>query len=258
VSMETDRIENELRESRHRLSDTLGALGDKLSPGQIVDEVLTLAQGQAGNFAANLGRQVRDNPLPAVLIALGAALLFAKKGDHSSSETGDSHRHYHLIEHAQSTIFRQDGETEGAFNDRLHAAYAKALDVKQAAGEAVDDFKRRVSNLVHGAKETATKTSDKVSHAISGAAHLAQAQGRHLSEGAARARHSAQDFYQHTPLAAGAMAIAVGALIGSATPLSNVERDKLGKVADKTARATVDLAAKGTRMVQEATAPPVH
>ena len=50
MSMETDRIEADLNQSRHRLNDTLEALGHKLSPGQMVDEVLGLAQGQAGEF----------------------------------------------------------------------------------------------------------------------------------------------------------------------------------------------------------------
>ena len=42
MSMETDRIEADLNESRHRLNDTLSALGSKLSPGQMLDEVLGL------------------------------------------------------------------------------------------------------------------------------------------------------------------------------------------------------------------------
>ena len=64
MSLETDRIEADLNQSRHRLNDTLEALGQKLSPGQMVDEVLGLAQGQAGEFASKLGRQVKDNPPP--------------------------------------------------------------------------------------------------------------------------------------------------------------------------------------------------
>ena len=62
---ETDKIEAEINRSRHALNDTIEQLGGKLSPGQIVDEALGLAQGQLGQFTANLGRTARDNPIAA-------------------------------------------------------------------------------------------------------------------------------------------------------------------------------------------------
>lgn len=258
MSMETDRIEDELRDSRHRLSDTLGALGNKLSPGQIVDEVMGLAQGQAGAFTANLGRQVRDNPLPAVLIAVGAALLFAKKAHRSDSHDGSEHHARAMrIENARAQTQRMADETEEAFEDRLHHAYAKALDMKQSAGEAIGDFKRRVKEMAAHAKHSAQHAGEQVSHAMSGAAHMAKEQSRHLGESVADARHKAEDLYQETPLAAGAVAIAIGAILGSAAPLSTIEREKLGKVADRAAQATGDLAKKGAGLVKDMTAP-VH
>ena len=59
-------------------------------------------------------------------------------------------------------------------------------------------------------------------------------------------------------MAAGAIGLAIGALIGSLTPLSSVERDGLHDVADKTAKAAAGLAERGADAVQKAASNIVH
>jgi ElaB/YqjD/DUF883 family membrane-anchored ribosome-binding protein len=272
MSMETDRIEADLNASRHRLNDTLSALGSKLSPGQMLDEVLGLAQGQAGQFTAKLGRQVRDNPLPTILIAAGVGMLFLNRqgsGEGVSNDDWHHERHYRTLEEARWATPRNIGETDEAWNDRVHAAYAKALDLKQMAGEAAHDFKERVSETVQGIQRRAAEVRDRVSSTASDVSHYAQDQARHLGQRASDVRHRAEDFYQDTPLAVGAIALAIGALIGSATPLSDAEREGLSGVADKAtrtgadladraARAGADLAERGARAAEQAVDGAVH
>ena len=80
---ETDQIEQDIN-SRHALNDTIEQLGGKLSPGQIVDEAMGLMQGQFGKLGANLGRQVRDNPIPLLLIGAGIGMLaLANRNGHA-------------------------------------------------------------------------------------------------------------------------------------------------------------------------------
>lgn len=254
MSLETDRIEADLNESRTRLNDTLSALGTKLSPGQMVDEVLGLAQGQAGEFASKLGRQVKYNPLPTILIAAGIGmLLLNQQRQNSGSSLSDDdwryERHYRSLEEARWATPREAGESDASYNERVHAAYATALSLKQRADEAVEEFKERVSRTVEGIQRRAESLRDRVAQTASDAKHYAQDQAQRLGERASDVKHRAEDFYQETPLAAGALAVAIGALIGSATPLSNAERESLRGVADKAARKGADLAERGARAV---------
>lgn len=245
MSVETDRIEADISASRHRLSDTLDALGHKLSPGQMLDEVLGLAQGQAGKFAAKLGTQIRDNPLPTVLIAAGIGMLMMNRrhvGDQMSDDDWHSERRYRALEEARWNTARLSGETDEAYDQRVHTAYARALDMKQMAGEAVHDFQARVSHAVDGARHAATNVRERMSTALSNTSHAMQSKAMHLGHQVSNVRHSAEHLYQDTPLAAGAIALAVGALIGSAAPLSGVERRGLSGVADKAMRTSADLA----------------
>ncbi|MEQ1490145.1 MAG: DUF3618 domain-containing protein [Terricaulis sp.] len=260
MSMETDRIEADLNESRHRLNDTLSALGSKLSPGQMLDEVLGLAQGQAGQFASKLGTQVKENPLPTLLIAAGVSMLFLNRGNSGAVSHDDWHseRRYRSLEEARWSTTRNPNESDDAYNERVHMAYAKALDLKEMAGEAAHDFKARVAKTVTGIQRRASDVRDRMSQTASDISHFAHDQTERLGARASNISHRAQDLYQDTPLAAGAIALAIGAIIGSATPLSDMERDSLSGIADKATRAGADLAERGARAVEQQVEAAVH
>lgn len=263
MSMETDRIEADLNQSRHRLNDTLNALGDKLSPGQMVDEVLGLAQGQAGQFAAKLGSQVRDNPMPTILIAAGIAWLMLNNrhgvsGEHLNADDWRHERRYRSIEEARWSTPRMTNETDDAYEERVHAAYAKALDLKQIAGEGAHDFKERVARAVEGARQAATSVRERMAGAVSKVADGVHDQAQRVGDKVSSVRHGAVDFYQDTPLAAGAIALALGALLASATPLSDPERNALEGVAGKSARTGAKLAERAARLVDETVESSIH
>lgn len=255
MSYETDRIEADINESRHRLNDTIEKLGDKISPGQILDEIMGLAQGQAGQFTANLGRQVRDNPLPAVLIGAGVLTLLMNKRSEPSQSF--SNGHWDKLEEARWRTPRLANESDDAFSERLHGAYAAALDLKQDASEAIDGFKARVQQAVSSIERSAHRAGHSAGHVLSQAKNFAGDQVRHVGEGAANARHAAANFYDENPVVTGAIAIAIGAIVGAAAPLSSMEREALDDVAGSAVEAGAKVARKGADMVEKA-ASPVH
>ncbi len=74
-------IEREVERTRARLSDTLDELRDRMSPGQVVDQLVDYARDTGGGeFVRNLGRSMRDNPLPILLIGTGIAWLMLGGG----------------------------------------------------------------------------------------------------------------------------------------------------------------------------------
>ncbi len=268
MSMETDRIEADLDQSRHRLNDTLNALGQKLSPGQILDEALGLAKGQAGTFTAKLGRDVRDNPLPTLLIGAGIAMLIMNRNrSHRPSHSADwkQDTRFQSLEDARTATPRWANESDEDYDQRVHTAYAGALNMKQKAGEAADAFMQRVKDTVSSIQQAASSAGHKLSSAVSGAKHAVSDAGKYaantahkIGEGARDARHGAVNYYQESPLVVGALAVAVGAIIGSVAPLTEPEREGLHGVADKALRAGADLAERGARMVDERVEGAVH
>jgi ElaB/YqjD/DUF883 family membrane-anchored ribosome-binding protein len=228
--------------------------------------VLGLAQGQAGDFAKKLGSQVKENPLPTLLIAAGVGMLLLNRnqggGSHISADDWHHERRYRSLEEARWATPRNLGESDSDYEDRVHHAYAKALDLKQKAGEAIHEFKERVSKTVEGIKANAEGARERMGSMLSSAKHSVQDRAtqlgaaasdgaRKLGQTASNARHSAEHMFEETPLAAGAIALAVGALIGAATPLSRQERETLSGVADKAVSKGADLAERGARMVED-------
>ena len=74
-------IEREVEGTRARLTGTIEELRDRVSPGQIFEQGVDWLRGSGGNeFLGNLGRALRDNPMPVALIGAGIAWL-ALSGD---------------------------------------------------------------------------------------------------------------------------------------------------------------------------------
>jgi hypothetical protein len=97
----TEQLEREAAETRARLAETLDALRFRMTPGQVFDQVTDYAShGPPAELLRNLGREVRENPFPLVLIGIGIAwlmvassrssrALIASTADMATRETAD-------------------------------------------------------------------------------------------------------------------------------------------------------------------------
>jgi Protein of unknown function (DUF3618) len=72
----SEELEQEAAHTRAQLTRTLEELRARLTPGLVIEQVVDYArEGPAAEFFRNLGREVRENPLPLVLIGIGIAWL---------------------------------------------------------------------------------------------------------------------------------------------------------------------------------------
>lgn len=79
-------IQREIEMQRHRVEDTIDAIQERLSPGQLVDELLTYTKSGGGEFAANLGKVAMRNPLPVALLGVSLVWLIARPGGSGGSK----------------------------------------------------------------------------------------------------------------------------------------------------------------------------
>ena len=68
-------LEREVNDQRNRVEARIGEIKERLSPGQLVDELLSYSKEGGNKFAVNLGQQLTANPLPAALVGVGLAWL---------------------------------------------------------------------------------------------------------------------------------------------------------------------------------------
>lgn len=88
-------LQREIDQQRSRVESTIDQIQDKLSPGQLVDELLAYTKGGGGEFVASLQRNVTANPLPVALLGVSLAWLMAKPAgaaaEHNSTIRADRH-----------------------------------------------------------------------------------------------------------------------------------------------------------------------
>lgn len=76
MERQSDQLEQEAEQTRAQLAVTLAELRARMTPGQVIDSVADYAsEGPAAEFLNNLGREIRENPLPLLLIGIGIAWL---------------------------------------------------------------------------------------------------------------------------------------------------------------------------------------
>jgi Protein of unknown function (DUF3618) len=76
MGRQSEQLEREAEGVRSELSGSLAELRFRLTPGQIVDQLTDYArEGPAADFLNNLAREIRETPMPVLLIAIGIAWL---------------------------------------------------------------------------------------------------------------------------------------------------------------------------------------
>ena len=228
-------IENEVEQTRARVTETIEALRDRMSPGQMVDQVMEYARGSGGaDFMRNFGTSVRDNPLPVALVGLGVGWLLLS-GDRKSSPgraemlalpapMGNDSRAARFTSYPgasyagaadQGTGMRAGarakvsgvadsaregmesiGDAASDMADRARGAASRAVDAIAGVASGAADT---VSGAASGAAGTASRLADGVSDAASGAAGTAD----HLLH---RARDTAGRAAESGSAGAGALA----------------------------------------------------
>ena len=76
MGRQSEQLERETERIRSELAASLPELRHRVTRGQIVDQLTEYArEGPAAEFLRNLAREVRQNPMPILLIMIGVAWL---------------------------------------------------------------------------------------------------------------------------------------------------------------------------------------
>ena len=220
--MTREQLEQEAERNREAVAGTLEELHDRLTPGELVDQVLGYMEGGGNEFLGNLGRQVTANPMPITLIGAGLAwFVFAKNPP--SNEAGT----YYAANNGSAP------RSGNGLGDRARSAANKIGDMASSAGE-------EIGGAVHSAQETASsvyhETADKASQAYRQAADtvaMAKNSVIELENKAAEAARSAFAFCREEPLVLVGLGLALGAAMGAALPATEMENELMGEASDQ-------------------------
>jgi ElaB/YqjD/DUF883 family membrane-anchored ribosome-binding protein len=284
-------IQREIDQDRQRIGNRIDAIQERMSPGQLVDEVLTYAKGSGGGeYVSNLGQALKNNPLPVALIGVSLAWLMAK-GSTPAVTTGSQGVSEYPLYRADGPVRRlgppeaengtryshfsdstgkklkaltdESGRRAGHFVDDAGATYRGFAD---ASGKQIDQVVDETGAMLDAASGWVSDKWGQAKGAASGMGAAASGAVSSMSDEASSAASSLRGqtnqlndailtHFRDQPLVGGALAFAVGAAIGAALPHTAMEDGLLGDAADSTKEkltvASQDVVDRGKEVAAE-------
>lgn len=254
VQKSSAEIEREIEIQRSRVSSTIDEIQEQLSPGQLIDQVMSMTKTNGGEFAKNLGNSITANPLPIAL--LGASLIWLISG------SGQNHKQ---PARKSPPVGSRWGDSD-ALRDEAYAGYRgdhrSPLDKAKAFGAGVSDKVSGVADQIGGTIGDTVgqlnETAGQLGESVAGVAEQVGHTLHDVRDQAMRATNSVTHVLENQPLVAGALAFAAGAALGALVPRLPQEDELMGDVADQVKEAVKDAAEplieEGQHLLDEGTA----
>jgi ElaB/YqjD/DUF883 family membrane-anchored ribosome-binding protein len=247
-------IESDIRRTRGRMDATLDELGDRLTARSLVNSALDWWEKRTGGPDSNasakakdayrtVARQVKDHPMPSLLIGAGLAwiLVDAAAGDEEDesgtyrtagtrayrpSPGGTPANRYspapslHPLSGGieESDVEREENEGPG-FGDKAKEAAGQAKDAVSGAAESIRDKFSSVGDAAQGAVEQGRSAARTVSRSVESG----------YRTGADQFGNAVEQY----PLAVGIGFAALGVLAGVLLPRTRREDQLLGEHSDQ-------------------------
>lgn len=275
----TDEIRADIERTRERLGATVEALGAHLNPSllkqRVKDSVREATIGRAQTMARNArdkaeesGRSLigtlRDNPIPAAMIAGGIGwLLFSKRRDRDRDNAAEWDYHNALRATSGSSA-HQEGATvdfSHEFPERVENDRGTGSRAREASERVVSGARHAGESVVSGARSageavasTARVASEKVASGTSRVAHT-------IADRARAGGQRVEESFDQNPMVLGVIAAAVGLAVGMTLPATEKESQLMGTKRDELidkAKEAVSDAKEKVRHVAERAVPEVR
>ncbi len=251
---DVEALVEDIEETRMRMTGTVDEIGDRLDPANIVDgakqtvrdatvgkvETMTDQATQAMDDARQTAQQasgslvetIRQNPVPAALVGIGVAWLWTHRATAQMSPSsgdgwsGSSPRDYSAGSYRGEPYgvrnYTNGGSGSGMtdrMSDRMSDVSDRVSDMSgdlgDRAGDAADQIRQGADEMRWKAQDMAGRTTSQAQDTVSSVID------------------TTSQMIEQNPLAAGAVALAVGAAIGLALPATRQERQVLGSTSQQ-------------------------
>jgi uncharacterized protein DUF3618 len=256
-------IESNIRRTRDRLDDTLENLNERLSPRALMNDILNWFESrgvhQAGSGSAdslgrgyrNVVREVKQNPLPAVLIGAGIAWWIFKPenddvpgGRYQTSDAADDVWVPKSPGPSETDFVSHESSQKSGIASMVKEKGGQAQEALSGATEAVTE---KVSNIGSGVKASARAAGNAITESIRRGTRAGSDATQNFQKGYGYAGDRFQEAVEEYPLAVAGGFLGVGLLTGLLLPRTRQEDRLVGEKSDsliehvkETGRETLD------------------
>ena len=227
-------LESEVEAQRQRVESRIDELRDRLSPGQLVDELLSYTRNGGQSFLTNLGNTIAHNPMPTALLGVSLVWLMSGQGvrlmgeptqRRSTSRAEESGMDWAETDFPYATIsggLRRvshsadaSGEWTSEFEDTAGGRYrAKSNAEGHRRGHFIDNTGRMIGAFIDEAGHRIRDFSDEAGNRFADAAGWATHRWQDLTSGIGQAAHDLTGRGQHLSSQMGSGASAARQRVG--------------------------------------------
>ncbi len=257
ADIETTVIRAEIVETRERMSDTLDEIGERLNPHVIREQVTERVKdgirdatiGRVEHMARSAGDRlsetrssmadtIRDNPIPAAMVAVGLGWLMWNGRSAREADTGArgvyGGRYAAGYPYGGANRYTGAADYSGEYAGAYGAGYAGA-GLESSGGDrgAMERARERAGEAGSAVREHAHHLADRAGEAVDTVSERAHDVASGIASRTRRGAGRVEDGFYANPLAMGAVAAAVGLAAGLAAPVTDREVELLGDARDQ-------------------------
>jgi hypothetical protein len=249
---------HEAQMTRERLARNLDELSERLTPGQVFDEMLTYAKGGGGSFLRACSNATRENPIPSLLIGAGCMMFLSEKMGLNRLMARQNHSEPRRAEPMDSGESGTRGVADFAsaqarnMGEAMRQSAAATSDHvrtdAQSLRERAADAAGQVAEGAQAVAEQIDNYSTGVGHQVSGAAASAR---RQAMQATATLKSAVASLIDEQPLLCAAMGVAIGAAIAAILPSTETEDELLGETSDRVKTALRETSSDGLERAKD-------
>jgi len=262
---DTAAIRANIEQTRSEMSSTIDAIQERLNPEHLKDQVkeqvkeqfeeakatvreatigkaedmVRMAEQRVDDARLTLIETIRQNPLPAAMVGIGLGWLFMNRrspepsyrqtpytGRYGANGSGDYGRDWRRSEYrGDQRTYGRDYDHENVLEQGQRAVGDTVSRVQDAAGHMASQAQEKVEGI-------AERAQDSVEHVVNQAQETAGNLRHQTHYQAQRFEARFEQVLYETPLAVGAIALALGTAVGLAAPQTRQENEFMGEARD--------------------------
>ncbi len=255
-------IRHQIKETRVQMGQTIEQIQERLSPERLkeqaketireatigkVEEMTNKAEREMKSWRRRITHTVKENPVPAALIGIGIGWLMISDSD--NDDYGSEYSHSSNVNRYQTPYYDpsrrsiRSGSGEGrswvgekaqeiregassAAESAKEYTSSVAESVQESASDVLEQAERRVTEMGDQVRETAVDTQERVRETA------VELEAR-AKQSMRRTKQTFIETMEENPLAVGAAALAIGALVGASLPSTRYENRLMGEKRDE-------------------------
>ena len=271
-----DRLMEQAREQvREQVQEHVQEARDAVRDATIgkAEDVVRNVSDTATEARSTLMETIRQNPIPAALVGIGLGWLWMNRQRppatrwstpqptvrYAAPTTG--YRDWGAYADDRGRYYDRGQRTSGSAMDQMRDRAGRVTDrVGDAASDAADQVQDTAGRLTGQVQDTAGRLADQAGETVGNLTDQVQETAGNLASGAQYQAQRIEDRFQRamweTPLAVGAAAVALGAVVGLAIPETQQENEWMGEarytVVDKSQSAAQDTMQKVQGVAEQA------